>query len=212
MAKKIHKIERTLAQRRPETKHQDGSMLAILPKNDGSVMLSPLRNVAQGLSDNTNRIGDKITLKRFTYRSVVYSAAPVTDEALRVIVFSFKNNPDSNVPFTSAIPNLFLTSAYLGGTNAPYAFQDWDNHGTFKVHYDKTRILKVQFHQPITYSPVSRWKWNITIDFPPGSSEVDWLNGSTTAVTKNEFYVLWLSSTNGTLGVDGSYRLTYIDT
>jgi len=211
MAKKIHKIEKTLALRRPETKHQDGQMSAILPRNDGTAAVSILRSVAQGLSDNTNRIGDKITLKRFTFRSVVYSAAPVTDEPLRMIVFSYKYNPDQVTSTPSAVVNLFLTSALMSGTNAPYTFQDWDNHGAFKVHYDKTRIMKVQHHPPAGDAAVSRWKWYFNIDFPPGSREVDWLNGSTTVICKNEFFILWLSANNGTLGVDGAYRLTYLD-
>lgn len=200
--RRLGRLSRRLA---PEVKHYEETA-AVTVSNDYNIGLGPTAAIAQG--DATGeRVGDAIRLKSYRLRLQPVVSAAVGSQPMRVIVFSYKSNPDGIVNNITTLTNLLLDSAFANTTNATRAWYDWDNHGVFDILYDKTRIV---FPSNAYATTASYHIWDINVKFPNARRVVQYQSGST-VITENALYVIMISDHDGVVGVNYTWRLTYTD-
>jgi len=206
LARQVAVIKKTLRLRKPEVKHYGVASLANVVDNDPSLFFSPLRSIIQGDADYGERVGDKLRLKNFNLRTS-WLCTGVDPRRCRMIIFSYKNNPDGVISSWSTIINLYLSSAYANTQSMVTAYKDWDNNSTYHTLYDKTRLI-----QPQTFDVASKTEilWDVNIKLPMSCQEVHYGNNGVD-ITHNEFFVAFIQEYDNNLTVNYQYRLTYTD-
>jgi len=209
LEKKVRAIEKRLPSMMPEVKHYD-NYGSILPDYTGTVCVSPFRGVVQGDTDGT-RTGDKLLVRTATLRSTwAINTNNDGDRRVRLIAFIYKKNPDAITTSYSTIINLYLQSI-LSSDQAPIARQDWDNHGSFKTIYDKSRVIKCSSNNLNLESKII---WDVSLRIPKKYRQIAYSVGSGN-ITENE--LIWCFIQDGSGGsdtvveVDYNMRHTYTD-
>lgn len=208
LARQVAVIKKTLRQRKPEVKHFDTSATGALPDNNPTLLLAPYRNIVQGTGDFQSRIGDKISMKKFQFRSI-WSLTTTATQAVRcrTIAFIYKRNPDAITTAFSTIINLYLSSTTINTTISPMAFRDWDNQKSFVTLYDKTRMLRSTGNE-VSAGSVINWDWVLRI--PSSCSQIDYVNNGS-SIASNELIIAFLTETDSGVSVNYQYRMQYID-
>lgn len=207
LEKKVRAIEKRLPAMMPEVKHYD-TYGSILPDYTGTVCLSPLRSVVQGDTDGT-RTGDKIYLRSMTLRSTWnLQTTAYGERRCRMIAFIYKKNPDTITTSYATIINLYLQSI-LTSSQAPIARQDWDNHGSFKTLYDKSRLIS-----PPDPTQEGKLIWDVSLKIPRKYRKIAYSVGSGN-ITENELIWCFIqegaSAAGSYIVMDYNHRLTYTD-
>lgn len=209
---RVQRLEKKMAAQTPETKYYEQSSTNNPITNDFNAMQTPLRNIGQGDSDVGERVGDTLYIKSVNYRMRVFLAAGASAKQLRVIWFTFKNNPDSLTTAYATTGNFLMESALANTTEAPLAPYDWDNNGkgTFKVHYD--RLFNITPNNGAAVATYGSYHiFNFRIRLPRQYRKVQYSAGSA-YVTKNELFMLIIGPDDNTMVYDWVGRVTYTDT
>lgn len=210
LAKKVAKIARVVKAQKPEVKYVESTGTGKLITNDYDSTLQPCQNIAIGSTDYGTRIGDKIRIQSLNYKFQIHLASGAPSRPCRIIVFQYKNNPDAVLTTPVTITNLLMESAYANSTRAVLATYDWDNKSSFRVLYDKTRMLETQPLNTNTGAQVNEYLWSVYVPLKNVNREVSYYQG-TSFPTKNEIFVLMITDIDGNMSCDYLGRMTYTD-
>lgn len=112
-----------------ETKYwQDEGLVAV--HSDGLIYRQ--MSIGQG-PDDTQRVGDRVKVKRFTARFALVAGA-TSSVRLRVILFGWRQQTT-----TEPAPNLILNN--VGSIAGPIAEYNIDNTSKYHIYYDKVHVL-----------------------------------------------------------------------
>lgn len=208
-AYKVVRLQRQVARLKPETKFWFSSGSSQTVTNDFNSMISPCRDIAQGSPDAGYRIGDTIRISSYDLKIRTFLAAGAPTKLLRIIVFTYKHNPDSITTAYGTIGNLLMESTYANSSSlAPMAPFDHDNRSSFCVHYDKMFQIK-----PDNGSAVATYGSYRYIHVRPKISnkfrEVQYVGAGQT-ISRNELMVALISTDDATMVYDyiGHFRYT----
>lgn len=180
-----------------EKKYKDTSVNSISVTTSGT-LFDALNLIPRGTSDNSERVGDRITPKALQVRFRTYlttSAAADRSNMVRCVVFQWFN--------TSVAPVIADVLEAVGTTNAPQIFYKFDNRLKFRVLYDKT--LSLSYEGPST----AMHKSMIIKRMRP----MQYSGPNSTDITSNGLYYFFISD-SGVVdhpSVDAVFRLTYVD-
>lgn len=206
LKKKVDKLSKIVATNSPEVKHLDVAAAGVTVDNNPTFFLAPYRNIIQGDSDFSQRIGDKLVAKKFNLRGTLYKTYVSNSfpTQVRVFAFIYKHNPDNITTAWSTIVNLYLTSATMNSTLATMAYGDWDNHASFKTLYDKTFVINHEF------AGDKMKEVEFTINIPKKYQRVDYATDGS-GVLRNELFIGMIQTADLGLFMDYQYRLQYTD-
>lgn len=200
LAKKVNKLYKQV-----ESKHFRVAGLGALPDNNPTLAIRHYPNISQGDIDYGNRIGDKITMKRVTFRSVWEHGAGYSGRVGRIVVFVMKDNSDGIASAWSTIWNLYSESTYANSLNVVNAGHDYDNRGNFVTLYDKTMCFN-----PDIADKAKVYKWDFSLTIPPRLQNVQYFAGGVTVV-KNELFIALLQDSDTGLSVNYVSEVFYTD-
>lgn len=207
LAKKVKKIQKTLALRKPEVKFSRlYSNFAI--NNLPSAVIFPYRSNLPGTGDEDVRIGDRITVTSFRMKGYFLLFPTYQSSVVRTIAFIYKKNPDAITTSFSTIINLYLDSTSMNTAQAVNAFRDVNNKDSFVTLYDKSQTVNMIEGTTIA---VKR-KFDLNLSIPAKYRQVEYANGGTSNPTCNELIVCMITDTDDLLSYYYSTQLNYIDT
>lgn len=206
---KVTRLSRQVARLKPETKFYFANGAASALSNDFNAMIAPCRDIAQGSPDAGYRIGDTIRIASYQLDIRTFLAAGAPTKLLRVIVFTYKHNPDSITTAFATIGNLLMETSYANNSAyAPMAPFDHDNRASFCVHYDKIFHIK-----PDNGAATATYGSYRHIRIRPKISnrfrEVQYVGAGQT-ISRNELMVLLITNDDSTMVYDyiGHFRYT----
>lgn len=206
LARQVAVIKRTLRTVKPEVKYYRTYGTQYLYQ--AGTLITPLKNITQGLSDYGNRVGDKIMLKNFKFRSLVELATAIPYANVRYILFQFKSNPDNVTSTASTIINFIAESATNNTTYFPFCFMDWDNKSAFRILKDTGPIV---INNPNVGAGAYAREINVNVSFKGPSKAVEYFGGGT-SIAKNELFLLCISNyASASINQLYDYQLSYTD-
>jgi len=200
LAKKVSQLAKGI-----ETKHLRTSGIGALPDNNPSLAIRPYQTISVGTSDYGTRIGDKITARFIKFKSVWTLVAGSGACTGRIVVFTYKHNPDSIATAWSTIWNLYAESTYANSVNVVNGNKDYDNRKGFTTIYDKKMTIN-----PSDSAVATSKSWDFNILIPKTSQTVQFVNGAST-VTQNEIFIALISENDTSLSVNYVHELYYSD-
>lgn len=206
LAKKVAKLSKIVLAQKPELKYYRSAATSFVYQAGN--LIRPCAAISQGTSDVGNRIGDKIHLKNFNIKFYTEVNTAVAFANVRFILFQYKNNPDQVVNTDSTIINLILDSAINNTTYFPMAHYDWDNKQSFRVLKDTGPIMIN--HDDSTTATAKNFRMNYS--FNNNNAEVQYVQNSSSAVSKNELMLLCISNfASSNVSMVYNYQMTYTD-
>lgn len=203
LATKVAKLTKMVKVAKPELKYYYNQVSTTF-NNGPTTGIFPYRSLVQGLTDST-RIGDDVRMKKFQYRSYCYLPAGGNGSVCRIVAFVFKRNPDAVTTAFSTTINLALDSAFMNTINAVNNFNDWDNHSSFAILYDKTFVIN-----PSTSDKATVRKHDFSITLPDKYAPVTYSQGGSNP-TQNELVIAYISSNDDVIYLEGQWRIQYTD-
>jgi len=192
----VKRTAKRVINRKFETKYINSVQYIAIQFNSTTPILRAIGLPPQGTTD-FQRIGDKITIKRFRFRLQLYRnqvAAGVgvqSPNAVRFIMFQWKPN---SVPVITDV---------LQGSSI-YSFYNWDNKSEYKVLLDRTAAFS-QNGNAESWIKKTLYKMNTFMAFQNGSA----------TISTNIIYYMLLNDNGSTdtnqIGYSFSGRLEYTD-
>lgn len=200
LASKVNKLLSSV-----EHKYFETGAETIAPDNLPTVNYRPYANIVLGTTDRANRIGDKINVSSFQWKSVFTVGAASVPPVVRIVAFIYKNNPDGIAASFSTIINLYLDSSYMNSELAVLAPRDYDNRNSFVTLYDQKRTIT---HNTESLGGVHQWDLNLRI--PKKYQNVQYVNGSA-AVVRNELIIAVIQEQDTGLSFNYAYKFFFTD-
>jgi len=203
LTRQVALIKKTLTARKPELKHFDTVTSGAIPSTSG-ILYTPFASIQQGLEDYGKRIGDLVRANMLSVRATFESPPDTEPVQLRMIVFTYKRNPDAVVTNTNTIINLYLSSTTHATAQFVRAWRDWDNQKSFVTHYDKTFVLKSD-----SADNGGMLVKALNLKIPESVSQIQYVNNGS-LISANELFLLFIADSSLST-VDFQTRISYTD-
>lgn len=204
LAKKVSKLTKIVMAQKPELKYSWNYSNPTI-NNAPTAGIFPYRSITVGTGDLNNRIGDNISVKKFTMRGWLDLPAGSNGQIVRFIAFIYKRNPDAITTAFPTIINLYLESTTMNTVYSPLAYTDWDNHSGFATLADKRVVIN-----PTTSDKGTKMNFDMTLSIPKAYQEVEYSNGGVYP-TSNELIIAFIGDNDDIVSYTHSYRFTYTD-